>query len=165
MQYNVGIAYFLWLISGCGMLGFHRFYLGKVASGALWFCTGGLFLIGAISDFFRIPRLVDEANVRVNVQAAMAFRNYAAQGMIGGGGGAKAKESPEKTILRIAQKNGGSVTPGEVALEGDLGIDEARKELDKLASAGNAEMRVRSSGVVVYFFGEFAREGKDDFAV
>ena len=39
------------------------------------------------------------------------------------------------------------------------------KELDKLASAGNAEMRVRSSGVVVYFFGEFAREGKDDFAV
>jgi hypothetical protein len=67
--------------------------------------------------------------------------------------------------LRVARKNGGFVTPGEAALEGDLTVDEARKLLEKLAATGNAEMRVRSSGVVVYFFPEFALDGNDDFAV
>jgi len=165
VQYNVGIAYLLWLISGCGVFGFHRFYLGKIASGALWFCTGGLFLVGAITDFFRMPRLVEEANIRAGVQAAMAFRTLGAAGLAVQQVGGKQKESAEKTILRVAQRNHGAVTPGEVALEGDLSIDEARKALEKLASAGNAEMRVRSSGVVVYFFAEFADEKKDDFAV
>jgi TM2 domain-containing membrane protein YozV len=161
VQYNLGVAYLLWLLSGFGVGGFHRFYLGKVASGALWLCTGGLFFIGAITDFFRMPQLVHEANVRASVEAAMA------RGFVPGAPAAEArvKESPEKTILRIARKNGGSVTPGEVAIEGDIGMDEARKQLEKLASAGHAEMRVRSSGVVVFFFPEFAAEGKDDYAL
>ena len=72
MQYNLGVAYLLWLLSGFGIGGFHRFYLGKVASGALWLCTGGLFFIGAITDFFRLPALVHEANIRASVEAAMA---------------------------------------------------------------------------------------------
>ena len=65
----------------------------------------------------------------------------------------------------MAHENGGAVTPGEVALKGDMSIAEAQKELEKLAAAGNAEMRVRSSGVVVYFFPEFAAEGKNDYAL
>jgi hypothetical protein len=32
-----------------------------------------------------------------------------------------------------------------------------------MAAAGNAEMRVRSSGVVVYVFPEFSEGGKDDY--
>ncbi|MGO8694250.1 MAG: TM2 domain-containing protein [Rectinemataceae bacterium] len=164
MQYNLGVAYLLWLLSGFGIGGFHRFYLGKVASGALWLCTGGLFFIGAITDFFRLPALVHEANIRASVEAAMA------RGLGGFGPGAspveaRVKESPEKTILRVAHENGGAVTPGEVALKGDMSIAEAQKELEKLAAAGNAEMRVRSSGVVVYFFPEFAAEGKNDYAL
>jgi hypothetical protein len=46
-----------------------------------------------------------------------------------------------------------------------MSIDEARKLLEKMAAKGDAEMRVRSSGVVVYFFPEFAKDGRDDFAV
>jgi len=164
VQYSLAVAYFLWFISGFGMLGFHRFYLGKVGSGALWFLTGGFFLFGAITDFFRLPGLVQEANIRAGVQAAMSYRGFGAFAPAPPPA-ARVKETPEKTILRVARKNGGSVTPGEVALEGDLSIEEARKTLDKLASTGSAEMRVRSSGVVVYFFPEFAAEGKDDFAV
>jgi hypothetical protein len=34
-----------------------------------------------------------------------------------------------------------------------------------MAASGNAEMRIRSSGVIVYFFPEFARDGNNDFAV
>jgi hypothetical protein len=163
VRYNVTLAYLLWLCSGCGALGFHRFYLGKVGTGILWLVTGGMAGIGSIYDAVTLPKQVQEANVRFEVEARV-------RGELGYGAssstGARAKaEDPEKTVLRVARANGGFVTPGEAALEGEMSVDEARKILEKMASKGNAEMRVRSSGVVVYFFPEFAREGRDDFAV
>jgi hypothetical protein len=164
VRYNLVVAYVLWLFSGFGVLGLHRFYLGKKGTGLLWMFTWGLGTIGAIYDGVTLPRQVEEANLREQLRATLAY---------GGAGGlpppyasSQARpERPEKTILRVAKKSGGFVTPGEVALEGDLSVDEARKLLEKLAAAGNAEMRVRSSGVVVYYFPEFAKEGRDDFAV
>lgn len=159
MRYNVAIAYILWLFSGCGALGFHRFYLGKVGTGALWLVTGGLAMVGSVYDFFTLPRQVEEANLRI------AWR----EGLLTQAGGMRnvteaPKEPVERTILRIARQNHGVVTPGEVALEGDCSLDEAKKTLEKLASSGSVEMRVRSSGVVAYVFPEFADE-KDDFVV
>ena len=56
-MYRISIAYLLWLISGCGALGLHRFYLGKIGTGLLWFVTGGLGMIGAVFDFFYIPTM------------------------------------------------------------------------------------------------------------
>jgi len=160
VRYNVGIAYILWLFSGCGALGFHRFYLGKTGTGVLWLLTGGLAMAGSVYDFFTLPRQVEEANLLV------AYR----EGLISGrGSGMRSvaeapKEAVEKTILRMARKNKGVVTPGEVALEGDCSLDEAKKALDKLASSGSAEMRVRASGVVAYVLPEFSGEA-DDFVV
>jgi hypothetical protein len=162
VRYNVGIAYLLWLCSGFGALGFHRFYLGKIGTGVLWMVSGGLFGIGCVYDVFTLSRQVQDANVHFAVEAKVRGElgyaySSAAQ--------APKAEDPEKTILRVARANGGFVSPGEAALEGDLTIDDARKLLEKMASKGNAEMRVRSSGVVVYFFPEFAKDGRDDFAV
>jgi len=121
-----------------------------------------------IYDAVTLPRQVHEANIRYEVESRMrgelAYVDAAGSGYSSAAQAPK-PDSPEKTILRVARKNGGFVTPGEAALEGDLSVDEARKQLEKLASKGSAEMRVRSSGVVVYFFPEFAREGRDDFAV
>ena len=162
MRYNVTIAYLLWLCSGFGALGFHRFYLGKTGTGILWFFTGGAFGIGCVYDAVTLPRQVQEANVHYEVEARVRGElgyAYSAAPQ------AAKSEDPEKTILRVAKANGGFVSPGEAALEGDMSIDEARKLLEKLAAKGNAEMRVRSSGVVVYFFPEFAQDGRDDFAV
>ena len=37
-----------------GGLGVHRFMAGKIGTGILWLCTGGLFGIGWLVDFIMI---------------------------------------------------------------------------------------------------------------
>lgn len=37
-----------------GLLGIHRFYVGKIGTGLLWFFTGGLFFIGWFVDLLSI---------------------------------------------------------------------------------------------------------------
>jgi TM2 domain-containing membrane protein YozV len=163
VRYSVPVAYVLWAISGCGALGLHRFYLGKAGSGFLWLFTGGLFGAGCIYDAVTLPRQVREANIRY--EAELAIESGMASGFGSGsyrpGVAYRNPETPEKTILRLARRNGGSVTPGEVAIEGDVSVDQARKELDRLASSGMAELKVRESGVLVYYFPEFSREKSD----
>lgn len=45
-----------------GVFGIHRFYMGKWISGIIWLCTGGLFLIGWLVDFWTLNDQVDEVN-------------------------------------------------------------------------------------------------------
>jgi len=82
---------------------------------------------------------------------------------VGAGSSPDRRETIEKIILRTARKNGGYLTPGEVAIEGDVTVDQARTALDKLAGKGYAQMRVRTSGVIVYAFPEFFQDGKTEF--
>jgi TM2 domain-containing membrane protein YozV len=56
-----------WLLHSCflvGLLGLHRFYLGKWFTGLLWLCTGGLLGIGFIYDWITLNDQVNEANYR-----------------------------------------------------------------------------------------------------
>lgn len=55
------ISYLFWVL---GFLGAHRFYLGRPISGAIWFFTGGLFLVGWIVDAFLIPSMSKDASHR-----------------------------------------------------------------------------------------------------
>ena len=59
--HSVLVGYILWIF---GFLGAHRFYYGKPISGAIWFFTGGLFLIGWIIDLFLIPGMDRQADFR-----------------------------------------------------------------------------------------------------
>ena len=163
LRYSLPVAYALWAISGFGALGLHRFYLGKVGTGFLWLVTGGLAGAGCLYDALTLPRQVREANIKYEAAVAIESGFGQATRMMSGGEARYVKpESTEKTILKIARKNGGQVTPGEVAIESEITVDQARKELDTLASKGLAELRVRASGVVVYFFPEFSSE-KSEF--
>ena len=59
--HNLGIGYLLWIF---GFTGSHRFYYGSPISGAIWFFTFGLFLIGWLVDLFLIPRMDRQADLR-----------------------------------------------------------------------------------------------------
>lgn len=152
-MYSIGIAYLLWLVSGCGALGFHRFYLGKIPTGILWMCTGGLGMIGAIYDFFTLPGQVREANIRNALFNQVTSNHGSVPWRYVHNGDAsvvKEKESVERVILKMAKENKGILTASEVALGANISIDEAKKVLDALVSKGFAEIRVRKSGTLVY---------------
>jgi len=169
-MFSLPLAYVLWLFSGCGALGFHRFYLGKIPTGLLWMCTGGLGMIGSIYDFFTLPGQVREANIRKALYDGSMHRpagipdwRYAEEvktrvveepkSRISE---SRIKESLEHTILRIAKENKGILTVSEVALGANISIEEARKHLDTLATKGFAELRVRKSGSLVYVITDMA---------
>ncbi len=72
------VGYLLWIF---GFTGAHRFYYGKPLTGALWFCTGGLLLIGWIIDFFLIPSMDERADRKyqagpVDYSVAWIFQTF-----------------------------------------------------------------------------------------
>ena len=161
-MYSVGIAYLLWLLSGFGALGFHRFYLGKIPTGLLWMCTGGLGMVGSIYDFFTLSGQVREANYRNALFERRRppgvpdwrYANDAQYQVVNSKG--HNKESPERAILKIAKENKGILTVSEVALGAEISIEEAKKYLDTLVKKGFAELRVRKSGSLVYVIPDMA---------
>jgi len=54
------IAYGLWFF--LGLLGIHRFYIGRWISGLIWMFTGGLFGIGWLVDAVLTYFMVEEEN-------------------------------------------------------------------------------------------------------
>jgi len=59
--HSLVIGYLVWLF---GFIGAHRFYYGKPVSGTIYFFTLGLCFIGWIVDFFLIPGMEREADIR-----------------------------------------------------------------------------------------------------
>jgi TM2 domain-containing membrane protein YozV len=156
---NKGIAYLLWFVGGFGTLGLHRFYMGKTGTGLLWLFTGGLGIVGSVYDLLTMDDQVREVNNRIAYthgyqpvdRRPPRPRNVSP---------AKPKETLEKVILKVAKQQGGLVTSGEVALEGTYSIKEVQEKLESMAKKSYCEMRVSSSGTVMFYFSEFDPEGK-----
>jgi len=50
------------LLTFLGVFGIHRFYQRKWITGLLYLCTGGLFLIGILYDYWTLNGQIDEYN-------------------------------------------------------------------------------------------------------
>lgn len=59
-RYDYSVAWLL--LTFLGLFGIHRFYQGKILTGILYLCTGGLFLIGVLYDFLTLNGQLDELN-------------------------------------------------------------------------------------------------------
>lgn len=55
------IAYLLWIGGLMGFCGLHRIYMGRYASGIIWFLTGGLCFVGQIVDLIMMQRMLDDS--------------------------------------------------------------------------------------------------------
>ena len=52
------------LLTFLGLLGLHRFYLGKWVTGLLYLLSAGLFGLGYLYDYWTLNRQIDEINRR-----------------------------------------------------------------------------------------------------
>ena len=59
-RYDYSVAWIL--LTFLGVLGVHRFYMGKIGTGLIWLLTGGLFLVGWLYDFCTLNQQVDRLN-------------------------------------------------------------------------------------------------------
>lgn len=50
------------LLTFLGMFGIHRFYMGKIFTGILYLCTGGLLLVGVLYDFLTLNEQLSDLN-------------------------------------------------------------------------------------------------------
>lgn len=50
------------LLTFLGLLGIHRFYMGKILTGILWLATGGLLGFGWLYDLWTLNSQIDELN-------------------------------------------------------------------------------------------------------
>lgn len=50
------------LLTFLGIFGIHRFYMAKWITGILYLCTGGIFLLGIIYDYWTLNDQVDDLN-------------------------------------------------------------------------------------------------------
>ena len=51
------------LLTFLGVFGVHRFYLGKIITGVIYLCTGGLLGIGVIYDYLTLNEQISEVNL------------------------------------------------------------------------------------------------------
>ncbi|MFM6309199.1 MAG: TM2 domain-containing protein, partial [Dolichospermum sp.] len=66
------VSYLLCGAGFFGMGGLHRLYNGKIGTGLLWLCTGGLFYIGQVVDLVIIPNMVDEYEQKLLLKAGVS---------------------------------------------------------------------------------------------
>ncbi len=50
------------LLTFLGYFGVHRMYMGKWITGLIWLCTGGLFLLGWLYDYWTLNEQISDIN-------------------------------------------------------------------------------------------------------
>ena len=146
-----GVAYLLWFFFG--LIGLHKFYLGKVGMGVIYLFTGGIFGIGWIIDLFTLGNQVDLYNAlrqgggqqQAQQQSQNIVVNVAGQDS----GPSIPKTSPEKEILQLAEDNP-QLSLQEIVSRTSLDLEDAEKALERMGQKGLIKEIVDASGKKLY---------------
>ncbi len=66
------VSYILCAVGFFGLGGLHRLYNGKIGTGILWLCTGGLLYVGQIVDLLIMPGMVEEYEQKLRIKAGLS---------------------------------------------------------------------------------------------
>lgn len=150
-----GVAYLLWFF--LGLIGIHKFYLGKIGMGILYLLTGGIFGIGWFIDLFTLGNQVDIANALLLGKTGGLQQSQSQNIVVNVAAPASApsatevKVSAEKQILSLSQQSG-TLSIKDIISKTSLEMDEAETAVKKLVDKGMAKEVVTPEGKTVYDF-------------
>lgn len=148
VERSVVVAYVLWMF--WGVLGVHRFYLGKFRSGLVFAVTFGLLGLGWLYDGLTMPAQVARCNRRLGLGPGPD-----AAGLRG--------DDPMHALLAGAAERNGRLTVTEGVLVTGLPFERVEALLRKMVVSGYVDVRNDPrTGVVTYVFPELEREPTEE---
>ncbi|NEP45975.1 MAG: NINE protein [Okeania sp. SIO2H7] len=159
---RVGMSYVLWVAGLFGANGLHRFYNGKVATGILWFCTGGLLGIGQFVDLFLIPGMAEEREAEIRAKLGVSGSGVPlvqTNGAIAMTALPPTREQLMVSLLKAATEKGGKLSVTQGVLATGANFAEVEATLKEMLKSGYVSVdNDPKTGIVVFEFHELLEE-------
>jgi TM2 domain-containing membrane protein YozV len=148
-----------YVLCGAGFLGIgglHRLYNGKIGTGLLWLCTGGLFYIGQLVDLVIIPNMVDEYEQKLRLKAGVSSAGIPINERIFISQVHQPNGKPLIVqLIEAAEANGGSLTVTQGVKATGASLVEVETMLKEMLQSNHVRIGNNPiSGVVTYYFDE-----------
>ncbi|MDB9536392.1 TM2 domain-containing protein [Dolichospermum planctonicum CS-1226] len=148
-----------YLLCGAGFFGIgglHRLYNGKIGTGLLWLCTGGLFYIGQVVDLLIIPNMVDEYEQKLRLKAGLSPAGIPMNERIFISQVHQPNGKPLIVkLIEAAEANGGSLTVTQGVKATGASLIEVETMLKEMLQSNHVRIGNNPiSGVVTYYFDE-----------
>lgn len=151
-------SYILCAFGLLGLGGLHRLYNGKIATGVLWLCTGGLFYVGQFVDVFLIPGMVDEYEAKLRAKAGLSplgvpLHQAAVAAQVH-------RPSGNQLMIKLieaAENNGGTLTVTQGVKATGANFAEVETALKEMYKSGYVRIdNDPNTGAVTYYFHEIS---------
>jgi hypothetical protein len=151
---SVILAYLFWFL--WGLLGVHKFYLGRPVMGFVYLLTVGIFGLGWLLDVFTIPGQVFRFNMERHMRALLgeAGEVHPPPPMPGR---RMNRQQLMQALLYRARQLGGVITVTDGVAATGAEFEKVEEVLRGMAHSGYVEVRnAPATGVVQYVFVEMA---------
>lgn len=150
------ISYILCGIGFIGFGGLHRLYNGKIATGLLWLCTGGLFYVGQVCDLFLLPNMVNEYEQKLRAKAGVStFGVPQNQPVVASQVYRPSGNDLMIKLIEVAESRGGSLTVTQGVKATGASFAEVEMVLKEMLKSGYVKIdNDPISGAVTYYFHE-----------